>query len=80
MEHTGNLPLNDEDISHALTTSTGASALGIDELIRCGCTNKEITALLQLLHQYQTDGGDRGAVKRHWEFLKLLVQSGRMEV
>lgn len=45
-----------------------------------GFSLQEITNLLWLRQWYQSGGSDRAQVVRHWEFLKLLVQSGKMEL
>jgi hypothetical protein len=51
-----------------------------DRLAECGFTAEEIAALLWLRHWYQSGGSDRKQLVRHWEFLKLLVMTGRLEV
>jgi hypothetical protein len=51
-----------------------------DSLAQCGCTAEEIVALLWLRHWYQTGGSDRMEIVRHWEFLKWLVMTGKLEV
>ena len=40
----------------------------------------EIASLLWLRQWYQTGGSDRANMVRHLEFLRLLVQSGDLEV
>ena len=52
----------------------------LERLARCGFTDDEIVSLLWLRQWYQTGGSDRVAVLRHWEFLKLLVLTGGLEV
>lgn len=49
-------------------------------LVQSGFTAEEIVALLWLRQWYQMGGSDRIQLVRHWEFLKLLVMSGKMEV
>jgi hypothetical protein len=44
-----------------------------------GCTTEEIHAWVLLRDRYQHGGSDRGAVFHHLEFLKLLVQNGKIE-
>jgi hypothetical protein len=51
-----------------------------ERLVQCGFTAEEIGALLWLRHWYQMGGSDRFQIMRHWEFLKLLVRSGKLEV
>lgn len=52
----------------------------IDTLTQSGFSADEIVSLLWLRQHYQSGGSDRAEVLRHWEFLKLLVTSGRMDV
>ena len=40
----------------------------------------EIAWLLWLRQWYQTGGSDRASMVRHLEFLRLLVQSGELEL
>ena len=49
-------------------------------LVQYGFTPEEIVALLWLRQWYQVGGSDRIQLVRHWEFLKLLVRSGKLEV
>jgi hypothetical protein len=51
-----------------------------DGLAQCGFTAEEIVALLWLRQWYQMGGSDRFQIMRHWEFLRLLVRSGKLEV
>jgi hypothetical protein len=51
-----------------------------DRLAGNGFTSEEISSLLWLQKWYQTGGSDRVTVVRHWEFLKLLVLNGKLEV
>ena len=48
-------------------------------LAQCDFTAEEIAALLWLRQWYQTGGSDRMELVRHWEFLKWLVMSGKLE-
>ena len=51
-----------------------------DTLTSSAFSAEQIVSLLELRQRYQTGGSDRAAIIRHWEFLRLLVASGRMEV
>ncbi len=51
-----------------------------DGLAQCGFTAEEMAALLWSRHWYQSGGSDRMQLVRHWEFLKRLVMTGRLEV
>lgn len=52
----------------------------LERLARYGFTDDEIVSLLWLRQWYQTGGSDRVAVLRHWEFLKLLVLTEKLDV
>lgn len=52
----------------------------LERLAECGFTATESAALLWLRQWYQMGGSDRIVLIRHWEFLKRLVVSGRLEV
>ncbi|HEV2579536.1 MAG TPA: hypothetical protein VGT44_01685 [Ktedonobacteraceae bacterium] len=49
-------------------------------LAEWGFDSYEITSLLWLRQWYQTGGSDRASMIRHLEFLRMLVQSGEMEL
>lgn len=49
-------------------------------LTQWGFTAEEIAPLLWLRQWYQTGGSDRALMVRHLEFLRLLVQSGELEL
>ena len=49
-------------------------------LVQCGFTTEEIVALLWLRQWYQMGGSDRFQIMSQWEFLKLLVRDGKLEV
>ena len=49
-------------------------------LLQCGLTAEEITSLLWLRQWYQTGGSDRVEIVRRLEFLKLLVNKGKMQL
>jgi len=51
-----------------------------DGLAQYGFTPEEIVSLLWLQQWYQNGGSDRITMVRQWEFLKLLVMHGRLEV
>ncbi len=51
-----------------------------DGLAKTGFTPEEIVSLLWLQQWYQNGGSDRITMVRHWEFLKLLVMHGRLEM
>jgi len=50
-----------------------------DALVQGGFTEEEIVALLWLRQWYQTGGSDRATLLRHWEFLKHLISSGKLD-
>lgn len=50
-----------------------------DTLTAYDFSAEQIVSLLELRQRYQSGGSDRAQVMRHWEFLRLLVASGRME-
>jgi hypothetical protein len=64
----------------ALAPSLETDAPERDGLAQCGFTAEEIVALLWLRHWYQTGGSDHMQLVRHWEFLKWLVMTGKLEV
>lgn len=51
----------------------------MDVLMQQGFTTDEIISLLWLRQSYQTGGSDRMEIVRHLEFLKALVESGKLE-
>lgn len=58
---------------------TKTSRKNLNDLARCGFSAEESASLLQLRYRYQTGGSDRFTIVRHWEFLKFLVQTGRLD-
>jgi hypothetical protein len=48
-------------------------------LAQCDLTAEEIAALLWLRQWYQMGGSDPMEIVRHWEFLKWLVMTGKLE-
>ncbi len=51
-----------------------------DMLAQCGLSAEEIVSLIWLRQWYQAGGSDRVQIVRRWEFLKFLVQHGKLEV
>lgn len=63
-----------------LSTSSDIEARDTDLLAGWGFDPHEIASLLRLRQWYQNGGSDRATVVRHLEFLRLLVQSGELEL
>ena len=61
-------------------THTETIATDMERLTGYGFTSEEIVSLLWLQKWYQTGGSDRVELVRHWEFLHLLVLSGKLDV
>jgi hypothetical protein len=61
-----------------LETHVDDTVTEIDELTLCGFTQEEIVSLLWLRQWYQHGGSDRMEVVRSLEFIKHLVESGRI--
>jgi hypothetical protein len=51
-----------------------------DSLTQAGFLSDEITSLLWLRQWYQSGGSDRAQIVRHWNFLKFLVVTGKVQV
>ena len=51
-----------------------------DLLTGWGFDPQEIASLLRLRQWYQNGGSDRARMVRHLEFLRLLVQSGELDL
>ena len=66
-----------EDLEITIIEETVVS--DFDTLTACDFSAEQIVSLLELRQRYQSGGSDRASVIRHWEFLRLLVASGRME-
>ncbi len=64
-----------EMIAHADTVETET-----DVLVECGFDQDEILSLLWLRQWYQHGGSDRVEVLRHFEFLRLLVVNGKVDL
>jgi hypothetical protein len=63
-----------------MTVHTDTMVTDLERLAADGFPSEEIVSLLWLRQWYQTGGSDRVAVLRHWEFLKLLVLTGKLDV
>ncbi len=63
----------------AIATYRETDAPERDGLAQCGFTAEEIAALLWLRQWYQSGGSDRMEIVRHWEFLKWLIMTGKLE-
>ncbi|HEX6552126.1 MAG TPA: hypothetical protein VF026_05135 [Ktedonobacteraceae bacterium] len=50
-----------------------------ERLSQNGFTDEEIVALFGLRQWYQLGGREHIVMLRHWEFLKMLVSTGRLE-
>lgn len=59
---------------------TGVIVTDQERLIASGFSSEEIVSLLWLQQWYQKGGSDRVTVLRHWEFLKLLVLTGKLDL
>jgi hypothetical protein len=68
----------EEQLTPATHEETGAPER--DRLAQWGFTAEEIASLLWLRLQYQSGGSDRASIVRYLEFLKLLVNSGELEL
>ena len=64
-----------EMAAHRETTSAD-----VERLAAGGFTSEEIVALLWLQQWYQAGGSDRVLLVRHWEFLRHLVLTGKLDV
>ena len=63
-----------------LSTYADITLSETDLLAGWGFDPHEIASLLWLRQWYQTGGSDRASMVRHLEFLRLLVQSGELEL
>ncbi len=64
----------------ATTTIEEMVVSDFDTLAASDFSAEQIVSLIELRQRYQSGGSDRAAILRHWEFLKLLVTSGKMEM
>lgn len=62
------------------STYADIEARDTDLLAGWGFDRHEIASLLWLRQWYQSGGSDRATMVRHLEFLRLLVQSGELEL
>ena len=69
------------NLKEDLETSTIEETIvsDFDTLTACDFSAEQIVSLIELRQRYQSGGSDRASVIRHWEYLRLLVASGRME-
>ena len=51
-----------------------------ERLTASGFSSEEVVSLLWLQQWYQRGGSDRVTVLRHWEFLRLLVLTGKLDL
>ena len=63
-----------------MTVHPDAMVTDLEGLAADGFTSEEIVSLLWLRQRYQTGGSDRVVLVRRWEFLKLLVLTGKLVV
>lgn len=63
-----------------MAAHTESTVTDQQRLAGCGFTSEEIVSLLWLQQWYQTGGSDRVALVHHWEFLKLLVLTGKLDL
>jgi hypothetical protein len=63
-----------------MAADTETITTDLERLAECGFTSEEIVSLLWLRQWYQTEGSDRVELVRLWEFLKLLVLEGLLDV
>jgi hypothetical protein len=61
-------------------TELQTAALERERLVQSGFTAEEIVALLWLRQWYQMGGSDRYQLVCRWEFLRLLIMHGKLEV
>ena len=64
----------------ATTTIEEMVVSDFDTLAASDFSAEQIVSLIELRQRYQSGGSDRAAILHHWEFLKLLVESGKMEM
>jgi hypothetical protein len=75
--------LNTQPLTEVQLELSSYSINALDEttmLAGWGFNPQEIASLLWLRQWYQTGGSDRASMVRHLEFLKMLVQSGELEL
>jgi hypothetical protein len=74
-----NTPIETDEQRH-MAAQLEPIVTDLERLAECGFTAEESAALLWLRQWYQMGGSDRVGLVRHWEFLKRLVVSGRLDV
>jgi hypothetical protein len=72
--------MNTQPLEMITTNITETIETETDVLVQSGFTQDEVVSLLWLRQWYQNGGSDRVEVVRHLEFLKLLVQNGKIEL
>lgn len=72
--------MNTQPLEMITTSTSETSETETDVLVQSGFTQDEVVSLLWLRQWYQNGGSDRVEVVRHLEFLKLLVQNGKIEL
>jgi len=75
--------MNTQPLTEAQPELSSYAEIALDEtamLTGWGFNPQEIASLLWLRQWYQTGGSDRASMMRHLEFLKMLVQSGELEL
>ncbi|HZR40809.1 MAG TPA: hypothetical protein VFB12_11865 [Ktedonobacteraceae bacterium] len=72
--------MNTQPLEMITTSTTESIETETDVLVQSGFTQDEVVSLLWLRQWYQNGGSDRVEVVRHLEFLKLLVQNGKIEL
>jgi hypothetical protein len=73
-------PQMQKEAQRELSTYSDIAVSETDLLASWGFDPHEIASLVFLRQWYQTGGSDRASLVRHLEFLRLLVQSGELEV
>jgi hypothetical protein len=64
--------------SLAIGMDAQPSIMETEALAQSGFTQEEIASLFRLRDWYQSKGSDRVQVARHLEFLKFLVNTGKL--
>ena len=63
-----------------MAADTETITIDLERLSECGFTSEEIFSLLWLQKWYQAEVSDRVELMRHWEFLKFLVITCKLDV
>jgi hypothetical protein len=75
--------MNTQPLADTQLELSSYAEIALDEtamLAGWGFNAQEIASLLWLRQWYQAGGSDRSNIVRHLEFLKMLVQSGELEL